>query len=198
MDASQRMADEAARRLADLADRVRVMRADLTALEVDEPVDLIVSTATFHWILDHERLFARLHAALRPGGRLVAQCGGLGNIASTLAAAEEVATRDPYAAALAGMPESWLFADPGDTRRRLTAAGFAEARAWLEEAPARFPDVAAGAEFLAAVVLRHHLERLDPGLRAPFARDVAERLAGDGGIVELDYVRLNLEARRGG
>ena len=43
-----------------------------------EPVDAILSTATFHWIADHERLFARLHAALRPGGRFVAQCGGAG------------------------------------------------------------------------------------------------------------------------
>src|SRR5680860_1598348 len=97
VDGSRRMVEEATRRLADLAPRVRVRHADLTALEVDGPVDLIVSTATFHWILDHDLLFARLRAALRPGGRLVAQCGGAGNIAGTLAAAGEVAERDPYA-----------------------------------------------------------------------------------------------------
>ena len=56
--------------------------ADLLELELEPPVDAILSTATFHWIADHDRLFARLHAALKPGGRLVAQCGGAGNVAN--------------------------------------------------------------------------------------------------------------------
>ena len=61
---------------------MRFAQADLTELALAEPVDVIVSTATFHWILDHDGLFRRLFAALRPGGRLVAQCGGDGNIAA--------------------------------------------------------------------------------------------------------------------
>jgi len=198
VDGSQRMVEEAARQLADLGPRVRVRVADLTGLAVDDPVDLIVSTATFHWILDHDLLFARLHAALRPGGRLVAQCGGEGNIARTLAAAETVGAQAPYADALAGMEESWNFAGPGVTVERLERAGFVDAEAGLEEAPTRFTTVEEGAEFLATVVLRHHLERLSPELRDPFARAVAERCAAadPGGPVVLDYVRLNLEARR--
>jgi trans-aconitate 2-methyltransferase len=196
LDASRAMAEEAGRRLADLAPRVRVRMADLLSLELDAPVDLVVSTATFHWILDHDRLFARMHAALRPGGRLVAQCGGAGNIARTLRAAEEVAARAPYAAALAGMPDAWLFADHHTTVARLEGAGFTDARAWLEDAPAHFPDLASGAEFLATVVLRHHLDRLDPERREPFAREVAALCTLPDGRVEVDYVRLNLEARR--
>jgi len=196
VDGSEGMVDEATRRLADLAPRVRVRRADLTTLEVDEPVDLIVSTATFHWILDHDLLFARLFAALRPGGRLVAQCGGAGNIARTLRAADTVAARPDYAAALAGMPASWLFADHASTVARLEGAGFTEARAWLEDAPVHFADAGAGTEFLTAVVLRHHVDRLDRERRGPFAREVAALCALPDGRVEIDYVRLNLEARR--
>ncbi len=196
LDASPGMVEEAGRRLADLAPRVRVRMADLTALTLDAPVDVVVSTATFHWILDHDLLFARMFAGLRPGGRLIAQCGGAGNIARTLRAAGAVGERPPYAAALAGMPAGWLFADHHTTVARLEAAGFAGPRAWLEDAPVHFPDVAAGAEFLATVVLRHHLERLVPGARAPFAREVAELCTLPDGRVEVDYVRLNLEARR--
>jgi len=196
VDASAAMVDEAARRLADLAPRVRVRRTDLLELELDPPVDLVVSTATFHWILDHERLFARLHAALRPGGRLVAQCGGAGNIAGTLAAAGVVGTGPRYAAYLDGLPPRWAFPDPAATERRLAAAGFADARAWLEEAPARFDDAALAAEFLATVVLRCHLERLPEELRTPFAREVAARRTDPDGRVRIDYVRLNLQARR--
>ena len=78
VDGSRAMVEEATERLADLAPRVSVRHGNLLELELDEPVDLIVSTATFHWILDHDALFRRLFAALRPGGRLVAQCGGRG------------------------------------------------------------------------------------------------------------------------
>jgi trans-aconitate 2-methyltransferase len=196
VDGSARMVEEAARQLADLGDRVVVRQSDLLELEVDEPADLLVSTATFHWILDHERLFARLRDALRRDGRLVAQCGGAGNIARTLAAAREVSSREPYSDALSGMPESWLFAGPEDTVARLDGAGFTDARAWLEEAPAHFEDVDAGSEFLATVVLRHHLDLLPEDLRPGFAREVAARCARPDGSVEIDYVRLNIEARR--
>lgn len=198
VDASPAMVEEAGRRLADLAPRVRVRLADLTGLRLDDEVDLIVSTATFHWILDHDLLFARLHAALRPGGRLVAQCGGAGNIARTLRAADEVASASRYREALEGMPAGWLFADHHVTAERLREAGFTEARAWLEDAPVHFPDAVTGAEFLATVVLRHHLARLDPGDRGPFASEVAALCALPDGRVEIDYVRLNMEARRPG
>ena len=198
VDGSSRMVEEAARQLADLGGRVRFRQADLRELEVDAPVNLIVSTATFHWILDHDALFARLHAALCPGGRLVAQCGGLGNIAGTLEAADALAARAPYAAHLADMPRSWHFAGDGETVHSLEGAGFADAGAWLEEDPAVFETTEDGAVFLSTVVLRHHLDRLPEDLRAPFARAVADRRTRPDGRVEIDYVRLNLEARRPG
>src|SRR5918995_5633483 len=78
VDGSEAMVEAARRRFAG-EPRGRVERQDLLSLEVAEPVDLVLSTATFHWIKDHERLFGRLAKALRPGGRLVAQCGGEAN-----------------------------------------------------------------------------------------------------------------------
>ncbi len=194
IDGSRAMVEEATERLADLAPRVTVRQGDLLELELDDPVDLIVSTATFHWILDHDALFRRLFDALRPGGRLVAQCGGRGNIAATLDAARRVAAREPYAAALDGMADGWLFAGPEETVARLEAAGFEEARAELVDAPAEFDRE--GADFLATVVLRHHLELLEPGLRGPYAEEVTGLLRGPEGRVVLEYVRLNMEARR--
>ena len=86
--------------------------------------DAIFSTATFHWVLDHDALFSSLLQALKPGGRLVAQCGGGPNIqrlhdrAATLMHTPEFATyfeqwRDP-----------WEFADADVTRRRLRGCRF--------------------------------------------------------------------------
>src|SRR3954468_14848911 len=70
VDGSPAMVEQVRERL---GDRVDARVAALLELELDAPVDAILSTATFHWIADHDRLFSRLLAALKPGGRLVAQ-----------------------------------------------------------------------------------------------------------------------------
>lgn len=198
IDVSRRMADAASEHLADLGDRVRIVRRDLLELDLEQAADIAVSTATFHWIVDHDTLFARIFAALRPGGRLVAQCGGWGNIAATLDAGRAVAAGEPWSRWLRGMDEPWYFPTPADTQAALARAGFTEIRAALEEAPTPFVSIDAAAEFLATVVLRHHLPLLPEDRRAEFARVVAERRARDhpDGVVVLDYVRLNLDARR--
>ena len=127
-DRGRRLRGDGRRRCASgCADATSRSSADLTELELDEPVDAIFSTAIFHWILDHDALFARLRAALRPGGRLVAQCGGEGNVAEHPAAlAEVVAARAVRRALRAGFEDRWNFADAEETEERLRAAGFAE------------------------------------------------------------------------
>jgi trans-aconitate 2-methyltransferase len=179
VDGSPRMVELARERL---GDRATVWQQDLLDLEVPEPVDLIFSAATFHWIADHDRLFARLHAALKPGGRLVAQCGGAGNIAAIRAAIEEV-SGDTWT--------PWNFATPQETEARLRAAGFAEARAWLYERPVQADEPLV---FLKTVILGEHLERLPEAERDPFAQAVLERL--DKPFIAR-YVRLNMEANAG-
>jgi trans-aconitate 2-methyltransferase len=163
----------------------RVIQADLLELELDEPVDAVFSTATFHWILDHARLFERLHGLLRPGGRLIAQCGGEGNVTRFLAATDRVAPRYE----LDDLAPSWRFASPEETRGLLEAAGFADVRCWLSEAPVTPPDPPA---FLASVCCGQHLELLAPELHDGFVRDVLAEL--DDPPV-LDYVRLDLDAQ---
>jgi trans-aconitate 2-methyltransferase len=196
VDASEAMVEAARRRFAG-DPRVRVERRDILELEVEEPVDVIFSTATFHWILDHERLFGRLARLLKPGGRLVAQCGGKGNITRTLAAVEEVMGEDRFEDAFAGWEEGWNFADPGTTKRRLEAAGFEEVETWLHEEFTEFGSVEELARFLKTVVLKHHLTFLPEWERDPFVLAVVARLAQSGSLV-VDYVRLNMLATRSG
>lgn len=162
--------------------------SDLTRLELDEPVDAIFSTAVFHWILDHDALFARLRAALREGGRLAAQCGGEGNIDAFRAAGEEVASREPYAEHLGGIEGLWNYAAPEETEARLRAAGFADVSCRLEPWPVVPPEPAV---FAKTVCLGAHVERLPEGLRDQFVADV---LATQPDPLRLDYVRLNIEA----
>jgi trans-aconitate 2-methyltransferase len=168
--------------------RATVFRADLTALVLDEPVDAAFSNAVFHWIADHDALFARLYDALRPGGRLVAQCGGKGNVARFHAAARAVAEQEPYAEHLAGWRGPWNFAGAEETAGRLERAGFGEIETWLEPYPVTPPDPTG---FLRTVCLGPHLEQLPDDLRAGFVEAVRDRCGR-----ELDYVRLNIDAKK--
>jgi trans-aconitate 2-methyltransferase len=186
VDGSEAMIAKARQRL---GDGVTYMVADLTELELEERVDLAFSTATFHWVLDHDELFRRLHAALEPGGRLVAQCGGRGNIAEYSEAVEAVAARQEFGLQLGEMEEHWNFAGPEETEQRLREAGFREARCWMQPKPVTPGDPL---QFTSTSVIGTHLARLPEELRRPFAQAVLEET---GAPLTLHYVRLNIEAR---
>jgi trans-aconitate 2-methyltransferase len=188
VDGSEAMIAEARERLGGSAS---YLVADLSELEIDEPVDLVFSTATFHWILDHDRLFARLRAALRPGGRLVAQCGGEGNVAEHARVIAMVAAKPEFASHFGEMTGIWNFASPEETEARLRGAGFADARCWLEPKPVQ-PEHPL--EFTSTVTLGPLLAQLPEEKRRPFAEAILEESEKP---LVLDYVRLNIEARAG-
>src|SRR5271165_2894979 len=152
-----------------LGDRAEVWCQDALDLDLDEPVDAILSTATLHWVTDHDRLWERLARALRPGGMLEIQCGGEGNIDGVREVIEAVA-RDSAPELLGWSP--WVFAGPDETERRLRDVGFAATRCWLEERPTCPTDVDA---FVRTSILAAHLERLPEERREPFAAAVVAR-----------------------
>ena len=195
VDGSGAMVEAARRRFAG-EPRVRVERQDLLSLEVAEPVDLVLSTATFHWIKDHERLFGRLAKVLKPGGRLVAQCGGAGNISRATRATREVMQEERFRRYLEGWTDDKNYADAETTRARLEAAGFGEVETWLHDEHTRFGSVEELTRFLGTVVLGGHMERLPEEEREPFATAVAKGVAAVEDSPVLDYVRLNMTARR--
>jgi trans-aconitate 2-methyltransferase len=187
VDASEGMVEKARERLGAEAD-VRV--ADLAELDLGEQVDAVFSNAVFHWIPDHDRLFARLYEALKPGGRLVAQCGGRGNVAALVRVIIELAADPRFEPHFRNFEGGWNFATPEETEERLRRAGFEGVRCWLQQKVVRPEEPLA---FLRAVTLGPHLARLPEELHDPFVDAVA---SGMGDPLQLDYVRLNIEARR--
>jgi trans-aconitate 2-methyltransferase len=185
LDGSAAMIETARERLARFGDRIEYVVADLgRPLPLHAPVEAILSTATFHWVGDHDALFANLAAVLRPGGRLVAQCGGAGNL-------------DAVMAVIASVGDGWRgptrFETAEATAARLLAAGFRDIRCWLTAEPVTLEAGRRLEDYLATIVLGAHLERLPEAERPAFVRAVAERLPSP----TLDYVRLNIEAVRG-
>ena len=187
VDGSQSMI-EMVRHVLRLQDQA--LLANLTELELDQPVDAIFSNATFHWVLDHDRLFQRLHAALRSGGQLEAQCGGEGNVAEFERAIDALSGDERFAPYLRGSLLPWNFAGVGETEVRLERAGFVGARLWLERK--RFqPRDPPG--YLRASGLASHLDRLPRDLHEEFVDAVTGSMPRP---LVLDYVRLNISARR--
>jgi trans-aconitate 2-methyltransferase len=186
LDGSTSMLETARRRLAPFGNRIRFVLGDLMPpLSIDEPVDAVLSTATFHWVADHDALFANLAAVLRPGGRLAAQCGGAGNLASVVRVLE-VLGADRFTGK--------VFATPEQTEERLRAAAFTDIACWVHTEPTPFETLGALETFLRTVVLGDHVKAMSGEKAATFTHEVASRLPR----LELDYVRLNVDAVRAG
>jgi trans-aconitate 2-methyltransferase len=181
LDASPSMIAAALERLG--SDRMTYLTHDLVDPIPIDPVDAILSTATFHWVPDHDRLFANLAAVLRPRGQFAAQCGGWGNLERVNAAAEHAAGIDLRA--------TKVYATPEETWTRMEAEGFVDIETWLTEAPVELPPDELE-PYLRTVILSGEVARRSPEEADELVHAVALEL----GEPAIDYVRLNVLARK--
>jgi len=184
-------------RLARYGGRAVVKEEDLRDLSETGPVDVVFSNAVLHWVPEHERVFRRFRELLRPGGQVLAQFGGRGNIARVVRVADAVARSPEFAPRFRSWTPPWHFEDAEATRRRLVDAGFIHVDARLHEAPVRFEDRAAFAAFVRTAPILPYLTQLgDAALREAFVDRFATAYEAEGVGWELDYVRLTIRATR--
>jgi trans-aconitate 2-methyltransferase len=181
---------------ANKSQRVLLVRGDGTALPFSGIFDAVFSAATFHWIADHDRLFASIYQALKPGGRLVSQCGGGANLQRLYERARRLQQAPQYKAWFASWSDPWRFEGVSETEARLARAGFTAIEVSLVSAPTTLSGAEAYAEFVECVCLRHQLDRLPRPERGRFLADVTAQAAADDPPYTLDYWRLNMSGRR--
>jgi trans-aconitate 2-methyltransferase len=196
LDLSESMLETAAAWLRTKAPRTSLVLADGAALPFRRAFDAIFSGATFHWIHDHAALFRSIITALKPGGRLVAQCGGGPNLALLYARALGLMRDARFVHYFEEWTDPAYFADVDITHRRLTSAGFVGVEVSLEAAPTSFDGPDQFREFIAKVCVRQQLARLPLPERQSFLRDLTVAAAGDSPPFTLDYWRLNMSGRR--
>jgi trans-aconitate methyltransferase len=175
---------------------VHLVRADAGQLPFREAFDLIFSTATFHWIQDHQSLFGNVFVALKHGGRLDGQCGGGPNLGRFLGHAAAIMRQPRFGSYFEGWAGPWEFADAETTARRLSAAGFVDIETGVEPAPVMLSDASTFRDFVATAIVRMHLQRLPPAIGHAFLDALVEQAAMDQPPFALDYWRLNFRGRR--
>lgn len=197
IDLSQNMLGSAREHLSpQFGERVSLVACDLLHLPFSRVFDGIVSTAAFHWVLDHDRLFANLRRALVPGGWLEAQCGGGPNLVTLRNRANELAVTAKYAAFFVGFHEPWLFQDAKSAAESLRRAGFVEVETSIEAAPTIIEGAEQYGEFVCNIIFRRHLESVpSEELREEFIAELTQQASLDDPPFSLDYWRLNLRGR---
>jgi len=197
VDLSQNMLGSAREHLLpEFGARVSLVACDLLYLPFEHVFDGIVSTAAFHWVLDHDRLFANLRQALVPGGWLEAQCGGGPNLITLRERANTLAATPKFFAFFAGFHEPWFYQDAEGAAEGLRRAGFVEVETSIEAAPTILDGAEQYREFVPNIILRRHLENIpSEELRAEFMAELTRQASLDDPPFSLDYWRLNLRGR---
>lgn len=174
--------------------------ATLAALDVGDGFDAVLSNAALHWMTDVAATLATVRAALRPGGRFVAEMGGAGNVrtARSAIAAALVDLGVPADTAEATVSARSWFPTVGQQSTALEAAGFVVRRMELVDRPT--PLAAGDTLWSWTTMFRPWAADLVPDERASeLAARVDSHGAGlglrrDDGSWWIDYVRLRLVA----
>lgn len=181
------MADAAIRR------GLTVLRQDAHDPFGEGTCDAVFSNAALHWMRDPFRVLSNVFRALRPGGRLVAEQGGFGNVAALV-----TALNGARAARGLGACVPWDFPSVTRQRQRLRAVGFVVESIALVPRPTPLPTHVAG---WLATFAGPFLRDVPPEGHAGLLRDAEVRLAALFDPAEgwmADYVRLRFAARKPG
>lgn len=155
--------------------------------------DAVFSNAALHWMLDPNAVIAGVVRALKPGGRFVGEMGGLGNVATLLAAMQDSFAQHPD---FGPFENPWFFPSEADYAARLSAQGLRVQRMALIPRPTPLPS---GVREWLITFSAGITRRLDTAQKERFLDDVTERLRPtlwDGSQWVADYVRLRFFADR--
>jgi trans-aconitate methyltransferase len=179
---------------------LRFQLMDASNLTFNNEFDVAFSNAVLHWIPDHLAVLHGVYRALKPGGRLLFQMGGRGNISQILPVAEQVIARETWQPYFTDFIFPYYFFGPEEYEDWLEQAGFKFQRAEL--IPKDMPH--AGIEGLAGWIRSTWLPYLEPvpaEMRPTFIEEIAGNYLSayppdSQGTVHTQVMRLEVEATK--
>jgi trans-aconitate 2-methyltransferase len=210
VDLDENMIINAKKNLKDLSNIVFV-KSDLSDVKLPEKIDLVFSNAVIHWILDHKKLFTNFWDVLKPGGKLLIQCGGKGNLDTIPNALEKVRKTQRFDHYFKNWKIPWNFASSADTIKILNEIGFKDIQANLVEKKTKFGNFQEYILFMKTVVMKPYLSYLpttenNNQIKNLFIDEFLTELHNKNKTkntnekqdldLELNYVRLNITARK--
>lgn len=180
---------------------LRFEHGDIAEFSPDRPYDIVFSNAALHWVPDHERLLARLAAALAPGGQLAFQVPDMKR-AVTHVTADEIAGEEPFREALGGEsvnPRHVL--EPEAYARILDRLGFSRQTVRLQIYGLRLSSREDAFAWVEGSLLSAYRAKLPPELYAKFLNLYRETLLPrlpDEKPFFFPYRRILAWGRRGG
>ena len=158
VDLSKNMLGSARQHLAPFGGRSSLVACDLLHLPFERAFNGVVSTAAFHWVLDHDQLFSNLRQALVPRGWLEAQCGGGPNLRHLRDRANALAATSKFSLFFSDFREPWLYQDAKGAAVCLRRAGFVDVETSIEAAPTVLDNAEQYREFIRNIIFRQHLD----------------------------------------
>ncbi len=157
------------------AEGLRFEVGDIAGFSADRSFDLVFSNSALHWLPDHPALFARLTAALAPGGQIAVQMPAMYTHPSHRVAAG-VAAEPEFAHALAGYVHREFVLSAGEYDALLERLGYARRHATLKIYPHQLPSCEEVVEWVKGTLMVGYQERLRPEMYNRFLARYREQL----------------------
>jgi trans-aconitate methyltransferase len=175
---------------------VRFEIADVRELGFRGEFDAVFSNATLHWVTEPERAVTAIAAALRRGGRFVAEFGGKGNVAGLVSAVtrawKHLDLPEP-------LPNPWYYPGIAEYAALLEKHGLEVTYALLFDRPTPLEDGSRGLQNWLDMFGGSFLGQIPENLRDKFKEQVEKQarsaLFQDDNWV-MDYRRLRIIARK--
>jgi len=138
MDSSPEMIADARSKYPSVAFEV----GNASDFEFNQQFDAIFSNAVLHWVTDYEGAVTCMYRNLKPGGRLVAEFGGKGNVQNIVGTLRKVLAKYGYHEQ--AEKQLWYYPSIGEYATVLEKAGFRVTRAEHFDRPTELADADTG------------------------------------------------------
>jgi trans-aconitate methyltransferase len=190
LDSSASMIASAQQHFPDVTFKV----ADATSFSLHEEFDAVFSNATLHWIRQQEKALDRIWNHLKPGGRLVLEMGGKGNVDDIMGALEKAMQNKGY-----NYKAFWYFPSVGEYTSLLEEYGFRVNQVHYFDRETELADPENAIVEWLQMFGAHFFEQVPEQDRLPILQEAQEALRATNfrdGKWYSKYVRLRVKAEK--